>query len=46
MKCYCRWRIENKGIDADKVFKSCQCSKGCQYCAERNLYRTDWSYKK
>jgi hypothetical protein len=44
-KCNCKIRIEN-GEDKDKVFKVCLCSRGCMYCAERNLYRADWVYKK
>ena len=44
MRCRCRVRIE-KGESEQEVFKSCVCSKGCCYCAENNLLRTDWNYK-
>ena len=50
MKCYCRVRIDNHKLETkeekDGVFKMCQCSSGCQYCAVNNLFRTDWVCKK
>lgn len=45
MKCACRIKIE-QGKPEDDVFKGCLCSSGCQYCATRNLYRTDFVFKK
>lgn len=49
-RCTCNLMIglrHKKGLmDDDAVFKSCQCSRSCQYCAERNLHRTDFSFRK